>query len=773
MSAKSLVTATNLGFPRMGANRDLKKSIESYWSGKTDLQTLLLSAKNLRSHHWYLQQTAGISNGHIPSNDFSFYDHVLDHSFMFGVIPEQYKSIQNKVDQYFAMGRGRQQDGVDVPALEMKKWFDTNYHYNVSTLSPSTEFKLTPLIGDKVKPVQEFLEAKAFGIRTRPVILGPITYLLLQKSAKSAPSDFDLLSLLPKLLPLYEQILAELKSAGAEWIQFDEPALVMDLPASVTTALKTAYERLHESQPYLSLLVATYFGTVQEKTINTVLELPISAIHLDIKAPEQLDVVLSKIPSGLVLSVGVVNGRNVWKANYEKQFALVNKAVSALGKNRVFVAPSCSLLHTPHSLSSERKINSEIRNWMSFSTEKIDEVVTLTIAANHGIAKVQGAFDANLKANKFREASPLIHNQKVKQAVSNISPSMLKRSEAFEARNRAQQAKLQLPLFPTTTIGSFPQTKEVRVARQKFKNGEWSQEKYDEFIAAEIGRTIKIQEEIGLDVLVHGESERNDMVEYFGENLEGFIFSENGWVQSYGSRCVKPPIIFGDVSRPHPMTVKWSAYAKSLTQRAMKGMLTGPVTILQWSFVRDDQPRKDTTFQIALALREEVVDLEAAGMSVIQIDEPAIREGLPLRNSEQEAYLKWAVDAFLISSTGVRSDTQIHSHFCYSDFNSIFTAIKKMDADCVTIENSKSDLKLLTALETFGYSSGIGPGLYDIHSPRVPSFDEMKERLEAILTYVKKDLLWINPDCGLKTRGWTETIASLRNMVEVAKAMRK
>ncbi|KAL2916281.1 methionine-synthesizing 5-methyltetrahydropteroyltriglutamate--homocysteine methyltransferase [Polyrhizophydium stewartii] len=763
------VIASNLGFPRMGSNRDLKKLVEAYWGGKITADALLAGAKALRETHWKLQSKF-LTPGYVPSNDFSMYDHALDHAFLFGAVPERYASIPSKVDQYFAMGRGLQRpaEGIDVPAMEMKKWFDTNYHFIVPEFSPKTEFHLHTL-----KPVDEFLEAKALGIATRPVVLGPVSFLALGKGDKHAPAGFQTLSLLDRLLPVYTSLLNKLEEAGATAVQIDEPILALDQPAELKAVFAKAYAAIRAASPRLSILVASYFGTIGAN-IDFVADLPIDAIHVDlVRAPGDLDLVLPRIAASATkaISVGVVNGRNIWKNDLAKSVATVQRAVAAVGASRVLVAPSCSLLHSPHSLEAEVKMNPAIKLWMAFAVQKLEEISVIAKAAVDP-ASVADELAANKAAIEDRKVSPLIHDPAVQAELRNLSPSMFRRTNDFAVREKVQQAKLKLPSFPTTTVGSFPQTKEVRVARQKLKKGELSEAEYDAFIKAEIEKAVRFQEAVGLDMLVHGEFERNDMVEFFGENMRGYVFSQNGWVQSYGSRCVKPPIIFGDVSRPTPMTVETSVYAQSLTAKPMKGMLTGPVTMLQWSFVRDDQPRKDTTFQIALALRKEVADLEAAGLPAIQIDEPAIREGLPLRASEHKEYLDWAVNAFLLSSTGVKDETQIHTHMCYSDFNDIFQSISDLDADCITIENSKSDLKLLSAFEKHGYTRGIGPGLYDIHSPRVPPAAEIKERLEAISKLIDKRLLWVNPDCGLKTRGWAETEAALKNMCDVAKQFR-
>uniref|UniRef100_A0A1D1YK21 5-methyltetrahydropteroyltriglutamate--homocysteine S-methyltransferase n=1 Tax=Anthurium amnicola TaxID=1678845 RepID=A0A1D1YK21_9ARAE len=759
-----MVLATNLGFPRMGANRELKRLVENFWSGKVDEEALLSGSKKLREEHWLLQKNAGLD--HIPSNDFSFYDQVVDHSYAFGVIPARYKNLNPGLETYFAMCRGLQKTGVDVPACEMKKWFDTNYHYIVPEFEPNQQFTL-----NSVKIINEYKDAKAIGIQTRPVILGPISYLLLGKPVRGAPQEFEPIQLLNRLLPLYEELLSQLAGAGATWVQIDEPYLVLDLPSTLKKEYASAYNALTKVSQ-LKILIATYFERVGTN-LDFIIDTPINAIHIDlVRDPGQLESVLKRLPTTVSLSLGLINGRNIWKVNMDAALAEARKAIATLGSERVFIAPSCSLLHTPHSIQGEKKIDPEILDWLSFATEKIKEIVTISKLLNDDAQSAQVELDANIKSTQSRKSSARIHSTIVQKKMKDLTPDMFKRKSSFSERQLKQRQKLGLPSFPTTTVGSFPQTKEVRAVRAKFKKSEIDQAQYDDFIKKEIEKCVRFQEEIGIDVLVHGEFERNDMVEFFGENLQGYVFSGNGWVQSYGSRCIKPPIIFGDVFRPKPMTVEVIKYAQSLTSKPLKGMLTGPVTMLQWSFVRDDQPRRDTTFQLALAIREEVHDLEAAGISVIQIDEPAIREGLPLRKEDWNEYLKWAVDAFLLSSTGVDSSTQIHTHMCYSDFNDIIESIQRMDADVITIENSRSDLKLLNAFEKHEYTNEIGPGLYDIHSPRVPSSEELKTRLQAILKYIPKNLAWVNPDCGLKTRGWPEVEAALKNMTDVAKEFR-
>ncbi|KAL7749654.1 methionine-synthesizing 5- methyltetrahydropteroyltriglutamate--homocysteine methyltransferase [Sorochytrium milnesiophthora] len=775
-----MVLATNLGFPRIGANRELKRLVENYWAGKVDQKALVQGAKGLREDVWRLQQRLGLD--HVPCNDFSYYDQVLDAAVTFDVVPDAYRAIDDPLTRYFAMARGRQvpasegQPAVDVPAMEMKKWFDTNYHHIVPRFEPSTSFKLANL-----KPLEEFLEAKQMGVHARPVIIGPVSFLLL---GRSKTAGFDQLSLLDKLLPVYVDLLRQLAQAGADWIQIDEPCLVFSLPASALSAYEKAYARLAaDLSSSVKLLLTTYFDSI-EHNLATVARLPVAGVHLDLSrqvadaaATDATHKLISALPKTTVLSLGLVSGRNIWKTNLHKALEVARAAVTAAGgdTDRILVGPSCSLLHSPVSLDSETKLDAEIKDWLAFATEKIGEIVTLKRALNEGDAAVAQQLESNKQSIDKRKHSSRIHNQAVKQRLQHLSPSDFTRHSPFVARWAVQQQRLSLPLFPTTTVGSFPQTKEVRQVRAQLKKGDITEQQYWDFINAETEKCVRFQEEVGLDVLVHGEFERNDMVEFFGENLDGYVFTANGWVQSYGSRCVKPPVIFGDISRPRAMTVEMSRRAQAMTTKPMKGMLTGPITMLQWSFVRDDQPRRDTAFQLALAIRDEVQDLERAGIQVVQVDEPAIREGLPLRRADWDAYLTWAVDAFLLATTGVADSTQVHSHMCYSDFNDIFSAIVRMDADVLSIENSKSDLKLLAIFDTQAYTNGIGPGVFDIHSPRVPSQLELQTRVQQMLERggLKRDLLWVNPDCGLKTRGWKEVGEALTNMCTVAKELRK
>lgn len=762
----------NLGYPRIGSNRELKKACEQYWSGSCSTELLIQTGRKIRLDNWKLQQEAGIDL--IPSNDFSFYDQVLDMSLTVGAIPKRYNQVilnkaNTELDLYFAMARGYQKDGIDITAMEMTKWFDTNYHYIVPEFHKGQKFKLF-----STKIINEFAEAQQAGILTKPVIIGPVSYLLLGKEKEA---DFDRIDLIKNLLPVYIDILNALKKHQVEWVQFDEPFLGLDLNAKEKEAFRWVYATLKKEFPALKLMVATYFEGLKDN-LELALLLPVSALHLDVvRCPEQLEDVLNVFPSKMKLSLGVVDGRNIWKNDFEQSLNRINSAVARLGADRVFVAPSCSLIHSPCDLdleTNEATLTPEIKQWMAFAKQKINEVVALKqLAVGTYDAKVSQVFEENIRAIAARKTSKLIHNETVKQRIELLSGTDVKRKNIFALRRHKQKAALQLPLFPTTTIGSFPQTQEVRSWRAKFKKGELTQEEYDQLIAKETEETIRFQEEIGMDVLVHGEFERNDMVEYFGEQLSGFTFTKNGWVQSYGSRCVKPPVIYGDVSRPNPMTVRWSSFAQSLTPKHVKGMLTGPVTILQWSFVRDDQPRSVTCNQIALAIRDEVTDLEAAGIHIIQIDEPAIREGLPLRTSDWQTYLQWAVNAFRISSSGVRDETQIHTHMCYSEFNDIIQNIADMDADVITIECSRSQMELLDAFADFKYPNEIGPGVYDIHSPRVPSRKEMITLLEKANEVIPAEQLWVNPDCGLKTRHWEETKNALIEMVGAAQAVRE
>ena len=765
-----MVQSSVLGFPRMGRLRDLKKANEAYWGDKLSRDELLAEGKRLRAEHWKIQKDAGVDV--IPSNDFAYYDHVLDHIQLFGAIPERYsKHKLHPLDEYFAMGRGHQKENVDVPSLEMVKWFDSNYHYVKPTLQDNQTFKLN----ETCKPVNEFNEAKALGINTRPVILGPVSFLALGKADRG--QSVDPITLLDKLLPVYEELLTKLKAAGAETVQIDEPVLVFDLPSKVRSAFKPAYEKLTALQGSKGpqIVLATYFGDIVHNfdVVDSALQ-GTHALHVDlVRHPEQLEKVIQHLGPKQVLSAGIVDGRNIWKTNFKHAIEILENAIQKLGKDRVLVATSSSLLHTPHTLASEKNLDDEVRDWFSFASEKAVEVAILAKAVNDGPEAVRSQLEANAKSVQSRATSKRTNNPDVKKRVEAVKKADYERKNPFTTRYAAQKAHLKLPEFPTTTIGSFPQTKDIRIMRNKFTKGEITPEEYEKFIEKEIQDCINIQEELGLDVFVHGEPERNDMVQYFGEQLDGYVFTTHAWVQSYGSRCVRPPILVGDVSRPKPMTVKESKYAASISKKPMKGMLTGPITCLRWSFPRDDVHQSVQAAQLALALRDEVVDLEKAGVNVIQVDEPALREGLPLRaGSEREKYLQWAVDSFKLSTAGVEDSTQIHSHFCYSEFQDFFHAIAALDADVLSIENSKSDAKLLKVFIDEAYPRHIGPGVYDIHSPRVPSEQEIKDRISEMLQYLKPDQLWINPDCGLKTRQWKETKAALTNMVNAAKHFR-
>jgi len=768
-----MLLTNNLGYPRVGAFRELKKANEAYWAKKISAEELLQAGLKIREGNWKTQKDAGIDL--IPSNDFSFYDQVLDLSLTVGAIPARYNSLLNKIDRqynldlYFAMARGFQEEGVDVTAMEMTKWFDTNYHYIVPEFTKDQQFKLT-----SEKFLNEYNEAKSLGIETKPVLIGPITYLLVGKEKEAG---FNRIDLIDRLLPVYEEILAKLAAAGAQYVQIDEPYLALDIDADVKALYSKVFEKLAAAAQGIKLVVATYFEALRDNE-EVAVNLPVHALHLDlVRGENQLDTVLAKVPASLTLSLGVVEGRNIWKNDYEKSLAKIKQAVDALGTDRVWVAPSSSLLHVPFDLDNEdneESLPAEVKNWLAFAKQKLAEVKDLAILADGEVdAKTAERFEANKAAAESRRTSPLIHKPEVKERTANITDDDATRTSPFPVRKAAQQEKFNLPAFATTTIGSFPQTKDVRKWRADLKKGAITQEQYDKEIAEETERTIRLQEELDIDVLVHGEFERNDMVEYFGEQLAGYAFTKNGWVQSYGSRCVKPPVIYGDVYRPADMTVRWSAYAQSLTNRPVKGMLTGPVTILQWSFVRNDQPRSTTTYQIALAILDEVQALEKEGIKIIQIDEPAIRKGLPLRKADQKDYLNWAVRAFRVSSSNVDDDTQIHTHMCYSEFNDIIEDIAAMDADVITIETSRSQMELLDAFAgDFKYPNDIGPGVYDIHSPRVPSTEEMVELLRKAKNVVPAEQLWVNPDCGLKTRAWPETKAALEAMVEAAKILR-
>jgi len=746
----------NLGFPRLGENRELKFALERYWRGDIDHAALHAVAAVLRRRHWQLQAGNGLDL--IPVGDFSYYDQVLDTSVMLGVIPERFGSSRD-LDTYFRMARGQASDGVPFRACEMTKWFDTNYHYLVPEVTADQQFELS---GTKL--FDETRELQALGYQPKPVLLGPLTWLWLAKTT----SDFNKLDLLDRLLPVYSNILQRLAYQGVEWVQIDEPILVLDLPHDWRNAFERAYNQL-QSCP-LKILLATYFGELGEHTSFTC-KLPVAGLHIDlVRAPEQLTAVLDNFANHKVLSLGLIDGRNIWRTDLNAALATV-ATVRERFKGELWLAPSCSLLHVPIDLEPETALEPTIKSWLAFARQKLTELEILRLAIEEPEA-AEPELSASAAAIRSRRTSDLIHNPAVQAGLAKIDSSLTQRQNPFSVRRAQQRTKLNLPSYPTTTIGSFPQTADIRKTRAEFKQGLLSETDYVRHMQQTIEFCVREQENLGLDVLVHGEAERNDMVEYFGEQLEGFVFTANGWVQSYGSRCVKPPIIYGDVSRPKPMTVLWSQYAQSLTDKPMKGMLTGPVTILNWSFVRDDQPRSMTAYQLALAIREEVNDLERAGIPIIQIDEAAFREGLPPRQSRWHGYLDWAVRAFRICSSGVKDSTQIHTHMCYSEFNDIITSIADMDADVITIETSRSNMELLEAFIDFNYPNEIGPGVYDIHSPNVPTTDDMIALLKKAGERIDSDQLWVNPDCGLKTRQWQDVRISLANMTEAAKALR-
>jgi 5-methyltetrahydropteroyltriglutamate--homocysteine methyltransferase len=755
----------NLGFPRIGAKRELKFALESYWKGQSSRNELKALAAQLRQRHWQDQSALDLA----PVGDFAFYDQVLDMSFTLGNLPERVQGFHgDALDNYFRVARGRSAQSAEehaqccggVAAGEMTKWFDTNYHYIVPEFTAHTQFTL-----DATRLLEQLAEAKAQGVNAKPVIIGPVTYLAIGK----AKDDSDRLALLDRLLPVYAQLLGVLAEQGVEWVQIDEPILVTELNEDWRHAFATAYHTL-KSVP-VKLLLATYFGQLREN-LEWVVKLPTAGVHLDaVNAPEEVPIALNYLAAHKVLSLGVINGRNIWKTDLTAVLDWLTPVHERLGE-RLWVAPSCSLLHVPVDLDSEQKLDGDIKSWLSFAKQKLAELAVLATALNQGRDAVSDALAANRADCDARRHSPRVHNPAVKAAIARIDAQLGQRQSAYAQRAPKQAALLKLPKFPTTTIGSFPQTAEIRQARSQFKAGEIDEATYQNAMQTEIARSIREQEALGLDVFVHGEAERNDMVEYFGEQLDGYTFSQFGWVQSYGSRCVKPPILFGDISRPQAMTVAWIKYAQSLTTKPMKGMLTGPVTILNWSFVRDDQPRSVSCKQLALAIREEVLDLEKAGVRVIQIDEAALREGLPLRRAQWQEYLDWAVESFRITANGVADETQIHTHMCYSEFNDIIASIADMDADVITIETSRSDMELLDAFDNFNYPNEIGPGVYDIHSPNIPTEAHMVDLMKKAAERVPAERLWVNPDCGLKTRQWNEVIPALTNMVAAAKTLR-
>lgn len=755
-----MVTAHILGYPRIGKQRELKKAVEAYWAGSMDRQSLFEEGKRLRKEHWQAQKDAGLSM--VTVNDFSWYDQVLDMASLFGVVPSRFGSIENEVDidTYFRMGRGRAPTGKDTTACEMTKWFDTNYHYMVPELTSDQSFRLS-----LSKPFEEVEEAKSQGYTPKPVIIGPLTFLWL---SKAKGEDFDKLSLLNKLLPVYKEVLEKFKAQGVEWVQIDEPILTLDLDKNWQQGFKDAYKALEDRN--VKLLLTTYFGSLEDN-LDTLASLSVDGWHIDaIRSQDKLQTLVARLPKDAIFSVGTVDGRNIWRTDLRAKLEQLKPLHDQLG-DRLWVASSCSLLHSPVDLDVESKLDDEFKSWLAFSKQKVAEISTLATALTSP-EKVESALKRSDEIRESRNSSSRIHNPAVKKRMSEIKQEMWHRPSPYQQRAKKQKAALNLPLFPTTTIGSFPQTGDIRKLRRDLKRGDLSYADYVTNIKKHIEEVVREQEALGLDVLVHGEAERNDMVEYFGELLDGYAFTQNGWVQSYGSRCVKPPIIYGDVSRPKAMTVEWTQYAQSLTPKLMKGMLTGPVTMLCWSFVRDDQPRSQTSDQIALALRDEMVDLEKAGIKVIQLDEPAFREGLPLRHKEWISYLEWAVRSFRLATSGVQDETQVHTHMCYSEFNDVIESIAAMDADVITIETSRSQMELLDAFETFNYPNEIGPGVYDIHSPRVPDAKEMVQLMQKASERIPAERLWINPDCGLKTRGWAETKEALSNMVKAAQTVR-
>ncbi|MGE5109574.1 MAG: 5-methyltetrahydropteroyltriglutamate--homocysteine S-methyltransferase [Acidobacteriaceae bacterium] len=749
----------NLGFPRIGANRELKFAMERYWSGECSREALDEVARKLRLARWRMQADAGIQ--HIPSNDFSLYDHVLDTAVMLGAIPARFRNaVAEPLDVYFAMARGSQA----ARTMEMTKWFDTNYHYIVPEFEDGMKFRL-----DSEKPIREFLEAKTMGLLTRPVILGPVSFVLL---GKCTGRERNRQKIAERLLPIYGELLSGLAAAGAAWVQIDEPFLAMDLEPAEQTLFARAYDYLGSAAQAPKILLATYFSGLHEN-LPLALSLPVAALHLDlVRSPEQLVAALTRVPERMALSLGVVDGRNIWRTDLDRALALLNVAYDCIGSDRIQIAPSCSLLHVPIDLDDEGELDPTLRSWMAFAKQKLEEVSFLARAASDNSSAITEHLAQNRSILERRRSSPQVSNASVRAKIATLDNKHFERKSDFTTRYLKQTAALQLPVLPTTTVGSFPQTPEVRRVRAGFRAHQLTEAEYESFLRREIERAIRFQEELGLDVLVHGEVERNDMVEYFAEQLDGYAFTSNGWVQSYGSRCVKPPVLFGDVARPSAMSVRWSRFAQSLTQRPIKGMLTGPITMLQWSFVRDDLPREAVCRQLALALREEVQDLDRAGIRVIQVDEPALREGLPLRRQDRPAYLQWAVAAFRLTTAGVRDEIQIHTHMCYSEFGEILFAIKQMDADVISIEAARSRMELFHQISPSEYPNCIGPGVYDIHSPRIPDVDEFQELIREALKVFSPEQLWINPDCGLKTRRWEQVEPALRNMTQAARQIR-
>ena len=750
-----MIKIASIGYPRIGPKRELKVALENFWKSDISEAELQTVAKDLRSKNWQTQKENGVDL--ISSNDFSFYDQVLDTICLLGAIPKRYKWDGKEVSlkTYFAMARGSQTSELDVPALEMTKWFDTNYHYLVPELSKDQAFKLSTN-----KPFEEFNEAKKYGFNTKPIILGPLSFLLLAKGL----DGFKTINLLDKILPVYKEIIKKLSELGAEWIQIDEPILVKDLDSQVVSQIKNTLNELKKSSGSSKILVATYFEDLNDEVKNEIFESDIDAVHLDLVRGNRNKSYVKN--SKKQLSLGLIDGRNVWKADLKEKIEFIKNNTSG----DIIIASSCPLLHTPYDLDLEQKVPYEIKRWLSFSKQKLQELNIIKNFINNNTHQTE--LKKNTDDVQDRKTSKLIHDNAVKDRIKIINKSITDRKSSYTLRAKVQKDIFSLPKYPTTTIGSFPQTSDVRQARAKFKRGEIDEKSYDKFLEEKTIDAIRKQEKIGLDVIVHGEFERNDMVEYFGEQLKGFTFTSSGFVQSYGSRCVKPPIIYGNVSRPKPMTVRWSKFAQDQTKQIVKGMLTGPITILQWSFVRDDQPRKNTAQEIAFAIRDEVQDLEKNGIRMIQIDEPALREGLPLKKKDWKEYLEWSVDCFKISSGVVKDETQIHTHMCYAEFEDIINSIAALDADVISIETSRSRMELLTTFEKFKYPNEVGPGVYDIHSPRVPTKDEMKELIKKASKLIDSKRVWVNPDCGLKTRGWPETTAALEKMVEAAKELR-
>jgi 5-methyltetrahydropteroyltriglutamate--homocysteine methyltransferase len=756
------------GFPRIGPNRELKFAAEGFWRGENSAEQLAETARGIRRANWELMRDAGIDL--IPSNDFSLYDQVLDAVALVGAVPDRYQHSGGEIDldTYFAMARGRQGDGHDVTAMQMVKWFDTNYHYIVPELGPDTEFSLS-----SSKPFDDFVEAEeALGITTVPVLIGPVSFLLLGKSADGVPEDFDRLSLLEPLLGVYGEVIERLAEHGADWVQLDEPCFVMSRDDRELDALTLAYEELAKVHERTRLMAKTYFDHVGD-AYSVLRDLPIDGVGLDFVLGRENAGIARDIGSlkGKTLFAGIVDGRNVWVNDLHASLEELRQFSDIA--DEIVVSSSCSLLHTPVDLEAEPDLDDELRSWMAFATQKVGEVATLAKGLGEGNEAIEDELASNVEALESRSASPRTNTPAVRERVELLGPEDAERTSPFETRREAQHAAVELPPFPTTTIGSFPQTQEIRSARAELREGKIDTEEYEKRMRGEIEQVIRFQEDVGLDLLVHGEPERNDMVQYFAEQMDGYAFTQNAWVQSYGSRCVRPPILYGDVSRPQAMTIEWTNYAQSLTERPVKGMLTGPVTMLQWSFVRDDQDLDKTCEQLALAIRDEVRDLERAGVNVIQVDEPAIREGLPLRSDRWDNYLEWAVRCFRIATAGVDDATQIQTHMCYSDFGDIMGQIQAMDADVLLIEAARSRMQLLYEWERTGYQQEIGPGVYDIHSPRVPPPDEMADLLKAAARVLRPDQIWVTPDCGLKTRGWPETEAALRNMVDAARQTRE